>query len=640
MSESANYYFAKRLATMRKKQFKAESKRLLDLMINSIYTHKEIFMRELISNASDAIDKLYYRSLEGGIMGLNRDAFSIEIDISSANRTLTITDNGCGMTKEELENNLGTIAHSGSLDFKKNMEEKEEIDVIGQFGVGFYSAFMVADRITVLTKAYGEEQAYLWESEGVDGYTIEEAEKPEHGTFITLYIRENTENENYDNYLDEHTIKGLIKKYSDYIRYPIRMDVTDWRRVEGKDGEPDDYEEVTERQTVNSMVPLWKKNRSEITKEEYEDFYKQNFFDYEAPLKYAHMYTEGTANFNALLYIPSKAPANYYTKDFESGLKLYASGVLITDCCKDLLPDYFGFVRGLVDSQDLSLNISREMLQHDRQLKLISGRIEKRIKSDLANMMKNDREAYEKFYDAFGLQLKYGVYSGFGNNNELLSDLLLFKSSREGNYVSLSEYVTAMPEDQKAIYYVCAESEAKAALMPQTEMLRDKGYEILYLTQEVDEFAIKILREYEGKEFCSAAAAEIDNDEKVKEAEKVAEEKKDLFEAMLNQLEGKVVAVKPSKILKTHPVCLTTEGEISLEMEKVLASMPGNSGMKARKVLEINTSHPVFERLSALADNEEKLKKYCDLLYNQALLIEGLPIEDPVAFSNAICELM
>lgn len=627
---------------MRKKQFKAESKRLLDLMINSIYTHREIFIRELISNASDAIDKLYYRSLEGGIMGLNRDAFSIEIDTDSKKRTLTITDNGCGMTKEELESNLGTIAHSGSLDFKQNMDEKEEIDVIGQFGVGFYSAFMVADRITVLTKAYGSDEAYLWESDGVDGYTIEEAEKEEHGTVITLYLRENTENENYDDYLDQYKLQGLIKKYSDYIRYPIRMDVTDFRRVEGKDGKPDDYEEVTERKTVNSMVPLWKKNRSEITKEEYEDFYKQNFYDYTEPLKYVHMYTEGAANFNALLYIPSKAPANYYTKEYESGLKLYASGVLITDCCKDLLPDYFGFVRGLVDSQDLSLNISREMLQHDRQLKLISGRIEKRIKSELATMMKSDRESYEKFFDAFGLQLKYGIYSGFGNNNELLADLLLFGSSREGKYVSLSEYVGAMPEGQKAIYYVCAESEAKAALMPQTEMLRDKGYEILYFTQDVDEFAIKVLREYEGKEFCSAAAAgaELDNDEKVREAEKVAEEKKDLFAAMTEQLDGKVVSVRPSKILKTHPVCLTTEGEISLEMEKVLASMPNGGGMKARKVLEINTSHPVFERLSALENDSEKLKKYCELLYNQALLIEGLPIEDPVAFSNAICELM
>ncbi len=624
---------------MRKKQFKAESKRLLDLMINSIYTHKEIFIRELISNASDAIDKLYYRSLEGGIMGLNRDAFSIDIDISKTDRTITITDNGCGMTKEDLESNLGTIAHSGSLDFKQNMEEKEEIDVIGQFGVGFYSAFMVAEKITVLTKAYGEEQAYIWESEGVDGYTIEEANKIDNGTVITLFLRENTENEDYDSYLDQYKIQGLIKKYSDYIRYPIRMDITDFRRVEGKDGAPDDYEEITERKTINSMVPLWKKNRSEITKEEYEDFYKQNFFDYTAPLKYAHIYTEGTANFNALLYIPSKAPSNYYTKEYESGLKLYASGVLITECCKDLLPDYFGFVRGLVDSQDLSLNISREMLQHDRQLKLISGRIEKRIKSDLLNMMKNDRENYEKFFDAFGLQLKYGVYSGFGQNNELLAELLMFKSS-SGKYVSLSDYVTAMPEDQKAIYYVCAESEAKAALMPQTEMLRDKGYEILYFTQDVDEFAIKVLREFEGKEFCSAASAELDNDEKVKEAEKIAEEKKDLFSAMLEHLDGRVVAVRPSKILKTHPVCLTTEGEISLEMEKVLATMPGGNGMKARKVLELNTSHPVFERISAFADDTERLKKYCELLYNQALLIEGLPIEDPVAFSNAICELM
>lgn len=628
-----------------KKQFKTESKRILDLMVNSIYTHKEIFLRELISNASDAIDKLYYRSLSDNDTGLGRDSFSIDIKADKDARTLIITDNGCGMTKEELENNLGTIAHSGTLDFRNDIAEKEnkdEIDVIGQFGVGFYSAFMVADRIVVRTKAYGSDTAFEWESEGADGYTVTECDKEGNGTEITLYLRANTEENCFDDYLDQYTLKGLIKKYSDYIRYPIKMDVTEMRPVKNEDGKPDDYEEVTENQTINSMVPIWKKNRNEITKEEYEQFYTQNFYDYQAPLKYAHMYTEGSANFSALLYIPSKAPANYYTKEYEKGLKLYASGVLITDSCKELLPDYFGFVKGLVDSQDLSLNISREMLQHDGQLKLIAKRIEKRIKSDLENMLKNDRENYEKFFDAFGLQLKYGLYSGFGQNNELLSDLILFHSSREGRYVSLDDYVTAMPEGQKAIYYVCSESEAKAALLPQTERLRDKGYEILYLTEDVDEFAIKMLGKYKDKDFCSAAAAgaELDDEEDVKEAEKKAEENKGLFDAMKDALDGKVVAVRPSKILKTHPVCLTAEGEISLEMEKILAAMPGESGMKARRVLEINTNHPVFEKLSSLVDDKETLAKYCTLLYDQALLIEGLPVEDPVEFSNLICELM
>ena len=614
-------------------------------MVNSIYTHKEIFLRELISNASDAIDKLYYRSLNDNETGLSRDSFHIDVALDKTARTLTITDNGCGMTKDDLENNLGTIAHSGTLDFRKDIaegENKDEIDVIGQFGVGFYSAFMVADKINVKTKAFGSDTAYEWESEGADGYTIKECEKDSHGTIITLYLRENTEDNDYDSYLDQYRVKGLIKKYSDYIRYPIKMDVTEMRPVKNDDGKPDDYEEFTENQTINSMVPLWKKNKNEITKEEYEEFYTQNFYDYQPPVRYAHMYTEGTANFSALLFIPSKAPMNYYSKEYEKGLKLYASGVLITDCCKDLLPDYFSFVKGLVDSQDLSLNISREMLQHDSQLQLIAKRLEKRIKSELSTMMKSDRENYEKFFDDFGLQLKYGLYSGFGQNNELLSDLLLFHSSREGKYVSLDEYVTAMPESQKAIYYVCGESEAKAAMMPQTERLKDKGYEILYLTEDVDEFAIKMLGKYKDKDFCSAAAAgaELDNEEETKKAEKVAEENKDLFEAMKDALGDKVVSVRPSKILKSHPVCITTDGELSLEMEKVLSSMPGEHSMKARRVLEINTDHPVFDKLSSLADDKETLGKYCELLYNQALLIEGLPIDDPVAFSNLICELM
>ncbi|MDR1001933.1 MAG: molecular chaperone HtpG [Oscillospiraceae bacterium] len=633
---------------METKEFKAESKRLLDLMINSIYTHKEIFLRELISNASDAIDKLYYKSLTGDISGLSRDSFSIDISLNKEERTLTISDNGVGMTYEELENNLGTIAKSGSLDFKNQSGQEEkaaaDIDIIGQFGVGFYSAFMVSDSIEVLSKAYGGGGAYLWKSSGADGYTIETAEKDGNGTTITLHLRENDENEEYDSYLDQYKIRGLIKKYSDYIRYPIRMDITSTRMKETK-SEDDiaDYEEYTENTVINSMVPLWKKNKSEITEEQYNEFYSQNFYDYSKPQRVIHTYTEGAANYSSLLFIPAKAPANYYTKEYEKGLKLYASGVLITDCCKDLLPDHFGFVKGLVDSQDLSLNISREMLQHNKQLSIISSRLEKKIKSELLSMLTNEREQYEQFFDAFGLQLKYGIYSDYGQHSEVLRDLLLFKSSFEGKYTSLSEYVSRMKEEQKAIYYACGESAEKIAKLPQIEILLDKGYEVLYLTDDVDEFAVKILRVYDEKEFCSASSANLDveNEEEKADAEKIEADNKDMFEYIASGLSEKVSAVRPSKRLRSHPVCLSAEGEISLEMEKVLNSMPSGQKISAQRVLEINANHPVFSSLTKLyAEDKEKLAKYAELLYNQALLIEGLPVDDPVAFSNLICELM
>lgn len=630
---------------MEKMQFKAESKRLLDLMINSIYTHKEIFIRELISNASDAIDKLYYRALSNDITGLSRDDFEIKLSIDSANRTLTVSDNGCGMTREELENNLGTIAKSGSLDFKtENSETKEDIDIIGQFGVGFYSAFMVAEHITVVSKSYGADEAYRWESDGADGYTIEPCEMDSHGTVITLSLRANTENENYDEYLDQYKIRGLVKKYSDYIRYPIKMTMTEMRpKPSANEDEPADYEEYSETKVLNSMVPLWRKNKSEITEEEYDEFYKQSFYDYTKPLKVIHSSTEGSATYNALLFIPAKAPFNYYTREYEKGLKLYASGVLISDCCKDLIPDYFGFVRGLVDSQDLSLNISREMLQHDRQLKLISSRLEKKIKSELKAMLENDREKYDQFFDAFGLQLKYGLYSGYGQNNDLLSDLLLFKTSESDKLTTLSEYVSRMKEGQSVIYYACGESAERIAKLPQTELLREKGYEILYLTQDVDEFALKMLHSFEEKEFCSASSADLklEDEEEKKQNEKLAEDNKGCFDFLCESLSGRVAAVRPSARLKSHPVCLTSDGELSLEMEKVLNSMPSEEKVKAERVLEINAAHPVFGTLTRLySEDKTKLAKYAELLYNQALLIEGMSIEDPVAFSNLICELM
>ncbi|MCI8649033.1 MAG: molecular chaperone HtpG [Anaerotruncus sp.] len=628
---------------METKQFKAESKRLLDLMINSIYTHKEIFLRELISNASDAIDKLYYRSLSDGATGLSRGDFSICLEVDKENRTFTITDNGCGMDADELENNLGTIAKSGSLAFKQENEQKEEVDIIGQFGVGFYSAFMVASEVTVVTRPFGSERAWCWQSSGADGYTIEECEMDGHGSRITLKIKESTEEENYDEYLEPHNISRLVKRYSDYIRYPIRMDMPANRLKEGCPEDKPEYESYTVNETLNSMVPIWKKGKSEVTDEDYNNFYKEKFFDYEDPMKIIHSSTEGSATYNALLFIPARAPYDYYSRDYEKGLQLYASGVLIMDKCADLLPDCFSFVKGLVDSQDLSLNISREMLQHDRQLKLIAGRLEKKIKSELLGMLNNDREKYEAFYKNFGLQLKYGVYENYGEKRDLLQDLLLFHSSQEDKLVTLAEYLGRMKEEQKYIYYACAETIDKAKLLPQTELLRDKGYEILYLTDNVDEFALKMMRVYEEKEFRSVNDSDlgVEDEAEKEETQKQSEENKDLLELLKGALDGKVKDVRLSSRLKSHPVCLSSDGPLSLDMEKVLNSMPGEQKVKADRVLELNPSHPVFAAMQRLSSADpEKVKRYAGLLYDQALLIEGMQIEDPVAFSNAICALM
>ncbi|MBC8546742.1 molecular chaperone HtpG [Clostridiaceae bacterium NSJ-31] len=634
---------------MAKKQFKAESKRLLDLMINSIYTHREIFLRELISNASDAIDKLYYRSLTEGITGLSRDDFAISLSVDKDARVLTVSDNGCGMTKEELEQNLGTIAKSGSLAFKKEQEDPEkagDIDIIGQFGVGFYSAFMVADCVKVISRAYGSDEAWCWESLGADGYTIEPCEKEGHGTDIIMTVKKSTEEENYDEFLEPYRLRQIVKKYSDYIRYPIRMPVEKTRPKEGvepKEGEAPEYETYTEVETLNSMVPLWKKNKSEITAEEYNKFYKEKFFDYEDPARVIHSSTEGTATYNALLFIPARAPYNFYTRDYEKGLQLYASGVMIMDKCPDLLPDCFSFVRGLVDSQDLSLNISREMLQHDRQLKIIEGRLEKKIKSELLAMLNSDREKYEAFWKNFGLQLKYGVYAEYGAKKDLLQDLLLFHSSSENKLVTLSEYVGRMREEQKYIYYACGETVERIDHLPQIELLKDKGYEVLYLTDDIDEFALTMLHDFDGKEFRSAANSELnlESDEEKEAAKKQTEENKDLLALMKEALDGKVEDVRLSQRLKSHAVCLSSEGALSLEMEKVLNAMPNDQKVKAQRVLEINANHPVFVSLQKLyGADREKVKTYAQLLYAQALLIEGLSVEDPVAFSNQICDLM
>ncbi len=627
---------------MAMKQFKAESKRLLDLMINSIYTHREIFLRELISNASDAIDKLYYRALTDGDTGLSRDDFAIDIALDKDARTLTIADNGCGMTKEELENNLGTIAKSGSLNFKKDNEQKEDIEIIGQFGVGFYSAFMVSEQVTVYSRAYGSDEAWKWSSKGAEGYTMEPCEMEGHGSKIVLDIKPNTDENNYDEFLETYTIKNLVKKYSDYIRYPIRMDVEKSRMKEGTEEKPE-YESYTENETLNSMVPLWRKNKNEITEEEYDRFYQEKFFDFEKPAKIIHSSTEGTATYNALLFIPGRAPYDYYTRDYEKGLQLYSNGVLIMEKCPDLLPDYFSFVKGLVDSQDLSLNISREMLQHDRQLKIIASRLEKKIKSELESMLLNEREKYEEFFKNFGLQLKYGANADYGAHKDVLKDLLLFYSSSEKKLVTLKEYVERMKEDQKYIYYACGQTVDKIELLPQTEALKEKGFEILYLTDDVDEFALRMMMQYDDKAFKSVSADDLDleTEEEKQEAAKKVEENKDLLGAMKEALDGKVKQVILSQKLKTHPVCMSSEGAISIEMEKVLNSMPSGEKVQAQRVLEINANHPIFTKLQDLyANDPDKLKEYAALLYDQALLIEGVSIEDPVAFSNRVCNLM
>lgn len=625
-----------------KKEFKAESKRLLDMMINSIYTHKEIFLRELISNASDAIDKLYFKSLTDDSVGMKKSDFKIHITPDKEARTLTITDNGIGMTKEELENNLGTIANSGSLKFKSENKLDEDNQIIGQFGVGFYSAFMVAKKVTVKTKAFGSDTAYLWESEGVDGYSISECEKDSVGTEIVLELLDDTEDEKYSDYLEEYRITSLVKQYSDYIRFPITMDCTGRRKKEG--GKDDEYEDFVETRTLNSMVPIWKKNKNELKDEDYNSFYKEKFFDYTDPLVHMHVKNEGLVSYDALLYIPERVPFDYYSKDYEKGLQLYSNGVLIMDKCKDLLPDYFGFVKGLVDSEDLSLNISREMLQHDRQLKSIAKSIEKTIKNELTKMLKNDREKYEKFWEGFGVQLKFGAYSDYGMHKDVLQDLLLFNSSNDnGKLVTLEEYVSRMPESQKEIYYATGTSISAIEKLPQTEKVLDKGYEILYLTENVDEFAIKVINTYKEKTFKSVTSGDLDLDteEEKEEIKKQEDSHKSLFEKMKNSLGDAVTKVKISSRLKSHPVCLSTEGEISLEMEKVLNQNPANgNAVKAQRVLEINANHPIFAKLTAMENDDEKLGKYTKLLYDQALLIEGLPIEDPVEFSNLVCELM
>lgn len=620
-----------------KKQFKAESKKLLDMMINSIYTHKEIFLRELISNASDAVDKLYFRSLTDDSVNLSKDDFKIIITPDKDAGTLTIEDNGCGMTAEELENNLGTIAKSGSLDFKKNMDEKSDVEIIGQFGVGFYSAFMVADKVTVLSKAFGEEKANLWVSEGADGYTIEEAEKETAGTVITLYFKEDTEEDNYSDYLDTYRLTSIVKKYSDYIRYPVMMDVTTTKPSEDKEGE---YEQVTETKTLNSMIPLWRKNKSEITEEEYNSFYSDKFYDFEKPAKVIHSKVEGQATYDALLYIPKRAPYDYYTKNFEKGLALYSNGVLIMDKCPDLLPDYFSFVKGLVDSADLSLNISREVLQHDYQLRLIAKTVEKKIKQELTTMLRKDRETYEEFFKAFGAQLKYGLYENYGANKETLQDLLMFVSSYEDKFATLSEYVERMKEGQENIYYACGETKSKIDMLPQVEAVKDKGFEILYFTENVDEFAIQMLMKYEDKGFVNVCAdkLDLDTDEEKEALKKENDDAKDMLAKMKAYLGDSVKEVRFTNALKNHVSCLTSEGMLSTEMEKVLNAMPGATGIKAETVLEINASHPVAARLKCIDD--EKLKKYTKLLYMQARLIGGLSIEDPAEFCTLVSELM
>ena len=620
---------------MATKQFKAESKRLLDLMIHSIYTHKEIFLRELISNASDAIDKLYYRALSENITGLSRDDFAITLTIDKESRTLTVSDNGCGMTRDELESNLGTIAKSGSLAFKKEKEAKEDIDIIGQFGVGFYAAFMVADEVKVISRSYQGDEAWCWQSKGSEGYTVTPAEKDGHGTDIILKIKESSDEE----FLDQYRIESLVKKYSDYIRYPIKMEKTKNRKKE----DSDEYESYTEVDTLNSMVPIWRKNKSEISHEDYCQFYKDKFFDYNDPLWVIHSSTEGASTYNALLFIPEKPAFDYYSRDFEKGLQLYASGVLIMDKCADLLPDCFSFVRGLVDSQDLSLNISREMLQHDRQLKLIESRLEKKIKSELLSMLKNDREKYETFWKGFGRQLKYGLYSSFGANSELLSDLLLFYSSHEKKLSTLEEYIGRMPEDQKYIYYACGDSLERIDQLPQAELVKDKGYEILYFTEDVDEFVTKMMPVYQEKEFRSVSSNDLglESEKEKEETKKQQEQNKDLFGAIKEALGERVTEVRLSGRLKNAACCLTAKGPVSLEMERVLGAMPGEQKVKAERVLELNPDHEIFPILQKLySEHKEDLADYAELLYGQALIREGMLPEDSAAFAAAMCRLM
>ena len=626
---------------MSKKEFKAESKRVLDLMINSIYTNKEIFLRELISNASDAIDKLYYRSLTKKDVTLNQSSLEIDLKLDKENKNIIIKDNGCGMTEKELEENLGTIAKSGSLKFKEENEKKEDIDIIGQFGVGFYSSFMVSDKVTVKTKSPDDEKAHVWVSEGIDGYTIDECDKKDIGTEIILHLKDDTDDEKYSEFLDEYKVKELIKKYSDYIRYPIKMETT---HTKLKEGTKDEYEDVKEMETLNSMTPLWKRKKSEITEEEYEDFYTSKFNDWEKPLKIIHIAVEGQYSYNALLFIPNHLPYDYYTKEYEKGLQLYSNGVLIMDKCADLLPDYYGFVKGLVDSQDLSLNISREMLQHDRQLKVMAKNIENKIKAELEKMLNENREEYEKFFAIYGTQLKFGTYADYGMNKDKLKDLLLFKSSKEEKLVTLKEYIERAKEGQDTIYYASGETVDKIKGLPQVESVSDKGYEILYLTENVDEFVLQILVEYEGKKFKNVCADNIDmgTEEEKAALKKINDENKEMLDTMKEALKGNVQDIKFTDRLTKHPVCLTTEGGLSIEMAKTINNQMGaNEAVKAQTVLEINKDHVIVSKLKELFNSDkEELKKFTKILYSQARLIEGLTIENPTEYSNWICELL
>lgn len=621
---------------MEKREFQAESKRLLDLMINSIYTHKEIFLRELISNASDAIDKIYYKALVDDSISFNKDDYYIKITPDVENRTLVIEDKGIGMTKEELEDNLGTIAKSGSFQFKKETEIKDGFDIIGQFGVGFYSSFMVAKKVEVISRAFGDEQGWRWISEGADGYSVEKAEKDQVGTKIILTLKDSSEDEDYDQYLEEHTLKRIIKRYSDFIRYPIKMEVSEYK----KNPDSDEYETIKEEKTINSMVPLWRKNKSELSDEDYENFYSEKHFGYDKPIKWSHISIDGTLRYDAILYIPEKAPFDFYSKEYEKGLELYSSGVLIMNKCPDLLPDYFSFVKGVVDSEDLSLNISREMLQHDRQLKLMAKKIEEKIKDELLSLLNNQRDVYEKFFESFGKQIKFGVYNDFGMNKEKLQDLMLFYSSTEKRLVTLREYLERMKEDQKYIYYATGESVDRIDKLPQTEVVKEKEFEILYLTDEVDEFALKVMHQYEEKEFKSISSGDLGFEEEKIDEEDI-KEGNDIFKSMMDILGDKVKEVRFSKRLKNHPVCLSSDGEVSIEMEKILKTMPNSGDIRAEKILEINANHPIFEKLKSVHTlDKEKFELYTSILYDQARLIEGLDIDDPIEFANKVSKLM
>ena len=624
---------------MKKKQFKAESKKLLDLMINSIYSNKEIFLRELISNASDAIDKLYYRSLTDRKVKIDKEDFFIKIDLDKKNRTLTVTDNGCGMNSIELEENLGTIAQSGTLLFREE-NKKKDMEIIGQFGVGFYSAFMVSDKIEVISKKYGEEKAYVWESEGASGYTIEECKREQYGTSVIVHLKNDDENEEYSKYLDSFTIEGLVKKYSDYIKYPIKIDI---EHKDLKEGSKDEYETHTHEETINSMIPLWKKDKKEVKDEEYERFYMDKFYDYEKPLRIINSKVEGQCSYNALLFIPSKAPFDFYTKDYEKGLELYSNGVLIMEKCGELLPDYFSFVKGVIDTPDVSLNISREILQQNKQVNIIAKSIETKIRKELENMLSESREEYEKFFKIFGMQLKFGIYNGYGVNKDKLKDLIMFYSSTEKKLVTLKEYVSRMKEKQDKIYYACGETTDKIDLLPQVEAVKDKGFEILYLTEYVDEFALQVLMEYDKKQFVNISSENIDleTEEEKEELKKNNEDNKEMFNIMKDVLKDQVKDIRFTKRLKNHPVCLTSEGQVSIEMEKVINAMPTDEKIKAETILEINEKHPIVTKLKKLYNSDkEELKKYAKILYSQARLIEGLPIDNPTEISNLICEVI